>query len=97
MANLLVLLKMQLTTECYYKKCHQPFPNGLVEVKGRLDDGTLTWNPAKLLFHVFDTHGFPHEVLLEMLEERIGSEMTPEQVSEYNQIMKAGLEIYNEI
>lgn len=87
--NYLELLKLHNTRKCPYAgKCKARFEDGVVRVNR--EGGKITgWYPdGGFLFHYQDTHGFPHEMMIEEFQRLIDSEMTKDEVTLYNNMMK---------
>lgn len=87
--NYLELLRWHNYHKCPYAgKCKAKFEDGVVQVK-RDGDKIVGWYPdGGFLFHYQDTHGFPHELTIELFEKLINSEMTQNEIDTYNKIMK---------
>ena len=88
MTNYLVLLRWHNRRICPYPKCSKVFKDGIVltEVKGGEVRG---WFPdGQFLFHYYDAHGMPPEVMTERLTELVNSKMSQKEIDTYNRIMK---------
>ncbi len=76
--------------QCTWPKCRAKF-KGLIELEGKYPD--ITWKPnADFLFHYQDTHGMPHDIMVEEFEKIINAPMSQEEVETYNSFGKAYLE-----
>jgi hypothetical protein len=85
--NYLELLRWHNYRKCPYAgKCRKRFDDGIIQTK--VESGRLTsWYPnGEFLFHYQDTHGFPHEMMIEEFEKMINSEMTQREIDIYNLI-----------
>lgn len=92
MTNYLELLRWHNRRDCPYPKCKKVFEDGVVLTKVENDE-IVEWSPnGHFLFHYYDAHGIPAEVITEKLTEMINSEMSQAEVNTYNKIIKNKIE-----
>jgi len=74
--------------KCTYSKCKKMFDVPIVTTV--VKNGKIkSWSPSGVyLFHYQDTHGFPHEMMIEELTRLVESKMSDLEIDEYNKLMK---------
>lgn len=94
--NALNIAKLMGTKVCTYSRCKKKFPDGIVHLKGTYGKDLKWWPDGGYLFHYQDTHGFPHEMMIEELGRLVDAPMTQEEIDLYNQTLKDELRLKNE-
>lgn len=89
--NLIKIAWLMGRKTCTYSKCKTKFLGGLIHLKGKYGKDLKWWPDGGYLFHYRDTHGFPHEMMMEELEKMVTSTPTKREINEYNSTIKREL------
>jgi hypothetical protein len=86
--NVVNVAQLMNTKKCTYQGCKTKFDEGIIHLKGKYGVD-LAWYPdGHYLYHYQDTHGFPHEMMIEELSKIVDQPMNDEEIELYNQSMK---------
>lgn len=93
MMNALEVARLMSIKKCTYQGCGTKFPDGIIHLKGKWGKN-LSWSPdAQYLFHYQDTHGVPHEMIIEEITQCVTREMTDIEMAVYNELMKEAVKV----
>ena len=79
------------TKRCTYQGCSTKFPDGIIHLKGKYGVDLQWWPDGAYLFHYQDTHGFPHEMMIEDLRQLVDTPMTEDDKELYRSLLKQSI------